>query len=208
MTQNLLQQHIFELIDSVDSIVWVVGNDKPTNLFINKAIEHYTGIPRKKFLANPKRWLSLIHPDDRNHNIEEFHDINYSGEKNIFEYRILHKNGSLYWFRDELKFVKDANGQSIATIRILRNITHQHEANQNQFKHILHLEWLAEASQELIDFAPERDIYEFMCESLKAIVGEKTIITANTINEEKKEIRVEHVIGLRDKYKLVGNLLG
>jgi len=57
-------------------------------------------------------------------------------------------------------------------------------------------------------FCTRKRYLEFMCESLKAIVGEKTIITANTINEEKKEIRVEHVIGLRDKYKLVGNLLG
>ena len=208
MTQNLLKEHILELMDSVESIVWVQNIEEPTDIFINKAIERYTGIPRKKFLTNPEKLFSVIHPDDLSPELKNSFSTKNGTDKKIFEYRIIHKNQDVFWFRDELKFVKNREGQSIASIRILRNITPQREATRNQFRHILHLEWLAEASQELLDFAPERDIYEFIGESLKTMIGQNAIITVNSIDKAQKTLTIKHIIGMKDNYSLVEKLLG
>lgn len=208
MTQNLLKEHILELMDSVESIVWVQNIEEPTDIFINKTIERYTGISRKTFLANPGKLLSVIHRDDLSSDLKNSFSIKKGLDEKTFEYRIIHKNHNVFWFRDELKFVKNREGQTIAFIRILRNITLLREATRNQFKHILHLEWLAEASRELLDFAPERDIYEFIGQSLKTMIGPSAIVAVNTIDKAQKTLTVKHIIGLKDNYALVEKLLG
>ncbi len=80
--------------------------------------------------GNPDRWLTMIHPDDRER-VAEADRAHLAGETPFFEaeFRMQHKDGHWIWILDRGKAIeRDAKGQLIRAIGSLTDITERKQA--------------------------------------------------------------------------------
>ncbi|WP_027167453.1 PAS domain S-box protein [Mesorhizobium sp. WSM3224] len=80
--------------------------------------------------GDPDRWLTLIHPDDRER-VAEADRAHLAGETPFFEaeFRMRHKDGHWVWILDRGKMIeRDADGRLIRAIGSLTDITERKEA--------------------------------------------------------------------------------
>ena len=89
--------------------VWVGNN---INLF---------GYVQKEVL-NPEWWIKVVHPDDLQY-VNSVKKALFTSEKQLLEYRILHKEGYYIWIRDEMILLKDSFGTPIEIFGSLQDIS-------------------------------------------------------------------------------------
>ena len=80
--------------------------------FISKNIINQMGYKPEDFTSNPRFWADHIHPDDRP---QVFANLACLFEKGIHkhEYRFLHRDGSYRWMYDQLRLLRDSEGNPI-----------------------------------------------------------------------------------------------
>ncbi|TRX41479.1 PAS domain S-box protein [Flavobacterium restrictum] len=77
-----------------------------TKVYLNDEIEKLTGYTKQEFITNKLSFLSLIHPDDKKHTIEDQQNDLLSGKPIHTKYRIKRKTGEYIWveeFGDAIK---------------------------------------------------------------------------------------------------------
>ncbi|WP_421916133.1 PAS domain S-box protein [Mesorhizobium sp.] len=82
--------------------------------------------------GDPDRWLTMIHPDDRE-TVAEADRAHLEGKTDFFEaeFRMRHKDGHWIWILDRGKAIeRDAQGRLIRAIGSLTNITRRKEAEE------------------------------------------------------------------------------
>jgi PAS domain S-box-containing protein len=91
------QQQYFSLVRNIPGITYRCMFDTNwTMLFVSNAALDICGYPPEDFINNAVRsYYSVIHPDDRIHVEESVHAAIEEKRHWDFEYRILHKNGSV-----------------------------------------------------------------------------------------------------------------
>ena len=65
------------------------------------------GYAADEWLSDPTLWVAAIHPDDRERVIREDSDATETGKRFHSEYRMLSRESSVRWFRDEAVFVEE-----------------------------------------------------------------------------------------------------
>lgn len=76
--------------------------------FFDGNIEEMTGYTEEDFTSGRIKWDNIIHPDDLERIIKlvkKFHSTSMNSD--IREYRIIHKNGTVRWFREYIKKLYD-----------------------------------------------------------------------------------------------------
>ncbi len=122
-----------ELLESVsnklDDQIWILTENPIQYRFIGgKGFEETYGISKEDFVANPKLWLDMVHPDDLSKN-----DIKRS--KGFFplplgenEVRIIRKDNTVRWIKYKASRTFDVNNKPILygiTTDITKTVTHQ-----------------------------------------------------------------------------------
>lgn len=82
--------------------------------------------------GDPDRWLTMIHPDDREH-VAEVDRAHLAGETPFFEaeFRMRHKEGHWIWILDRGRAIeRDGDGRLIRAIGSLTDITQRKEAEE------------------------------------------------------------------------------
>ncbi len=81
------------------------------------------GLPDDEFKVTTERWMSVIHPDDRERAAEHARRLLRSAdEKNIGEYRVLGANGSR-WVHSCDRVERDAAGQAVRAYGAVQDVT-------------------------------------------------------------------------------------
>jgi len=155
------------------------GNHSVT--FVSENVQAHWGYAPAEILENPRFWIEHVHPEDRSRALEDLSGL-FEHDQVVTSYRVLHKDGTYRWVRDERKLVRDAMGQPLEVIGFWLDVSDQkrtEEAIQEQL-HFL---------QTLIDTIPSPVFYkdtegrylgcnsafeEFIGFSKEAIVG-KTV---------------------------------
>lgn len=124
------------LADSMPQFVWT--SDPQGNLnYYNQSIFNYSGIPPEK--AKMDKWMDLVHPDDREENLQKWMEAINSGHEYGFEHRFRNKDGNYYWHLSRAVPQRDAQGnvqmwvgtstdihdQKVATTKLEKNIQEQ-----------------------------------------------------------------------------------
>ncbi len=115
------QQIAQQLKLSTDKLAYMVATS-PTVLFAmkikgNSLIAHWvsgnltriTGYTIEEALC-PSWWIQHLYVDDRERILDES-KVLFSGKHLTYEYRFIHKNGSVMWIRDNQQLICDKNGQ-------------------------------------------------------------------------------------------------
>lgn len=93
------KKKINDIIDSIDGVVWEGNSENPGVSFVSKKSEIILGYTPEEWLNDPLLWRKRLHPEDQ-WVIEYSNNYAKNNDPVDFEYRMIHKNGSLVWVRD------------------------------------------------------------------------------------------------------------
>jgi PAS domain S-box-containing protein len=99
------------IVEQMPAITYTQVDDpsSPTgfrDVYISPQSRQLLGIPPDEWLSDPAAWLEVLHPEDRPRVLE---DLERCETERMFrsEYRMIARDGSTHWFRDEAVFVQD-----------------------------------------------------------------------------------------------------
>ena len=74
--------------------------------------ESLTGFTSGEWTARPRLWLERLHPEDRARVLPALSRARRSAGPFVLEYRLVHRDGSARWIRDESRRVVDESGKA------------------------------------------------------------------------------------------------
>jgi PAS domain S-box-containing protein len=117
------------LVERIPGIFYIAefGAAAPWH-FVSPQIENYLGLKPEEWLADPGNWLKHIHPDDRELVLAEEQRIVDTGTAFFAEYRMVSRDGRVFWFRDESLVLRREDSRPPLLYGILYDVTAQKEA--------------------------------------------------------------------------------
>jgi PAS domain S-box-containing protein len=104
---------------AIDDVIWLMDLDRRPKLqYVSPAFEHVFGRSIAALGSDPKRWIEIVHPEDRRRVREAlpFTDETRAGE---VEFRMLRPDGEVRWVRIRAFPIEDASG----TVHCLAGVT-------------------------------------------------------------------------------------
>jgi len=97
--------------------------------FISDNVTQMVGYNPHEFIEDSGFWFDHIHPEDQSRISEEVSHV-FEQELYNYEYRFQHKDSRHIWVRDEMKLVKDKDGNPIEIIGFWVDITDRKRAEE------------------------------------------------------------------------------
>jgi diguanylate cyclase (GGDEF)-like protein/PAS domain S-box-containing protein len=121
-----LYRTLVEQIPAVTYIDWADGSDTP--LYTSPQIEEMLGYTSEEW-RNEKLWSKRLHPDDRERVLAADERFEKEGEERFGEeYRLLAKDGSVVWVREEAVLVRAGEGNPLYWQGVIYDLTKRKEA--------------------------------------------------------------------------------
>ena len=129
--------------------------------------EELCGYTKKELDAQEEKWLSIIHPDDKERVLLEGSRMPKRQEKRFQTYRIIHKDGGTRWVEDRKTFVFSEEGEFVGIDGIVMDITEQKHAERALKARIKEMESLSNLGQQV---SAKLSINEMVQSALNEIV--------------------------------------
>ncbi|MBF0204890.1 MAG: PAS domain S-box protein [Desulfamplus sp.] len=158
--------------------------------FISKNIKEYLGYQPDEFITISNFWINNLHPEDAPHVLSGLSLLFEKGQ-HFHEYRFLHKNGEYRWMHDQMKLIRDTNGEPVEIIGAWMDIT-EHKRSE-EHKAILEAQLHQAQKMESVGRLAGGVAHDFN-NMLTVILGTTEIVMDqvdrnNPIYEELQEIR-------------------
>jgi len=96
----------------------------PRIVYVSPKLGSYLGMTEPTLLADPRRWLDAVHPDDHAVVRTAVEHAWETGADRIGEYRVIDANGSVIWLADRMRCVsRDENGRPRRFIGTIFDVT-------------------------------------------------------------------------------------
>jgi len=149
LEKKLAEEKLFQaeakyrsLVETIPAIVYIAELNNTNNfLYVSSRIETL-GFTPEQWLGNSDILVTQIHPDDRARALEERANSRSTGKPLRSEYRLLSRDETVLWFRDEASVVRDESGRSLFLQGILVDITESKRAEAELWEHRFSLEQL------------------------------------------------------------------
>ena len=114
-----------EIVERLPLVVYVDElDDKSSPIYISPQIERLLGYTAEEWVADPELYLSSIHPEDRERVLAEIGARNASGGlAPSYDYRLVARDGTIIWVRDDEIVVTDETGAPVAVHGYLQDVT-------------------------------------------------------------------------------------
>ena len=97
------------------------------SLYVSPQTTQILGYTPEDWASDPDFFTSILHPDDRERVIAETAHMIATGERLLTEYRLVRRDGSVAWVRDEGVLVNDDAGNAVCLQGYIVDITEQKE---------------------------------------------------------------------------------
>ena len=102
------------LVERVPAVVYIaeIGAQGRWR-YVSPKIEKMLGFTAEEWVADPDLWLCQIHPEDRERALQDEDSASDGSFQQATPYRMLHRDGSVVWVRDDATAVRDGEGELI-----------------------------------------------------------------------------------------------
>ncbi|MDX6525719.1 MAG: hypothetical protein QOI43_1230, partial [Gaiellales bacterium] len=112
------------LVERLPLIVYIdLPEPGSPSLYISPQTTAALGYTPEDWASRPDFFLTILHPDDLDRVVAESADALESGEQTAFEYRVLRRDGSVAWIRDENVMVRDEAGAPLCIQGYMLDVT-------------------------------------------------------------------------------------
>jgi len=116
------------LIEQVPVTIYIDRlDDVSSNVFMSPQLEAVLGYSAAEWASDREHYLKVIHPDDREGVLAEHRRTRETGDLFSMEYRMVARDGSIRWFLDEARVVRDETGRPVFHHGFLLDITERKE---------------------------------------------------------------------------------
>lgn len=120
------------LVEQIPAVTYIIDiNPVAHTLYVSPQIETQFGFCVQEWLEDPDLWEKQIHPNDRERIMASFSVSLTTGEPYYTEYRIIKKDGTIAWVRDDAVWLKDAAGKPVLLQGVMLDITSQRKAEED-----------------------------------------------------------------------------
>jgi PAS domain S-box-containing protein len=119
------------LVEQLPAITYIAALDETrTTLYVSPQVEDLIGFTAEEYKSDQDVRRKQLHPNDRDRVLKTV--LRSHAEKTPFveEYRMIAKNGSVVWFRDEAVIVKDEKNQPLFLQGVMYDITRHRQADE------------------------------------------------------------------------------
>ena len=118
---------LVERIPAVTFVDRAEGSEE--SLYVSPQIEGMLGYTPEEWMEG-KLWRERLHPEDRERMLASDERFNADGEPVDQEYRLLAKDGSVVWVREETVLVRGRGGEPLYVQGIMSDVTEKKEAEE------------------------------------------------------------------------------
>ncbi len=115
------------MANAMPQIVWTARPDGSPE-YLNDRFAEYTGLPAAEVTG--ERWLSVLHPDDRERTMTRWMADVASGSDHDIEWRLRAADGRYRWFKSRGLPVRDESGQIVKWVGTITDIDDQKRAEE------------------------------------------------------------------------------
>jgi diguanylate cyclase (GGDEF)-like protein/PAS domain S-box-containing protein len=118
------------LVEQIPAVTYIDRADSSfESVYTSPQIEEMLGYTQEEWRAN-KLWEKRLHPDDSERVLDADDRLEIEGEPFSEEYRLLAKDGSVVWVREEAVLIKDDANEPLYWQGVLFDITERKEAEE------------------------------------------------------------------------------
>jgi PAS domain S-box-containing protein len=127
--QALERKFFRELVERLPAVVylWAAGADGQC-YYVSPAIGSIFGYPVREWLADSRLWESRLHPEDRDWVMDQRLRSRENGEDLASEYRMLTRDGSVVWVREQAVMIRDEEASPHHLQGLMYDITAEKQA--------------------------------------------------------------------------------
>ena len=117
-------------IENLPVLFYAVDPSPPYSpIYVSPAFTRF-GYPLEDWVNDPQMWVKVIHPEDREWVFEQTTKSTSTGEEVDYEYRIVHRDGSVHWVRDRGCLIRSESGNVVCREGIILDVTSQKHAEE------------------------------------------------------------------------------
>jgi PAS domain S-box-containing protein len=100
------------LVEQIPAVVFMAYLDKGIGeAYVSPQIETTLGFSQSEWLEDPVRWYQQVHPDDKARWSIEAAEMFLSGKPLRSAYRVIARDGKVFWFQCEAKMIRRPDGR-------------------------------------------------------------------------------------------------
>ena len=185
---NEAERNYRSLVEQLPLVMYVTRLDETSSyIYMSPQIENLAGYTPLECMSDPKFFVKILHPDDRERTLAAHREAYGSGESFSIRYRMLAKDGRSVWVHDEVTIAKDDAGRPLHAQGFLVDVTQQKTDQEERERQHAELGALHETALLLIDELDPEKLLEHIAVKAGELVG-----TPNTYVylREGEELRV------------------
>ncbi|MDD5773125.1 MAG: PAS domain-containing sensor histidine kinase [bacterium] len=157
--------------------------------FISNNVSQYLGYRPEEFINNPGLWSNRIHYEDQMRVLSEIPRL-FEKDCYTYEYRFRSKDGEYRWMFDDMRLIRDKNGNPTDIIGYLVDITHRKQMEVLLRQAQLEAELANRAKSEFI-----ANMSDELRSPLNSIIGFSEVLIGQDFGplNEKQKNYAEHI---------------
>lgn len=121
------------LLETIPTVTYISSLDPHlSKQYISPQVEKLLGHSHRAFLEDPRFWVKILHPEDKNRVLAECQQASTTLEPFEIEYRLMADDQREVWVKDEAIVVRDESGTPLYRLGVWTDITALKEVEEQQ----------------------------------------------------------------------------
>jgi PAS domain S-box-containing protein len=159
-----------QLAENTDEVVSMAPAGGRGVEYVSPAYETIFGRSCQSLYEDPRSWLELLHPDDRQRVVEAF-DANAPLGRFDEEFRIVRDDGTVRWIRDRTFPIRDAKGDLYRVAGLSQDITERKKSEQELREREERFHSVVDTANDAVIVADEHSIITLWNKASEEIFG-------------------------------------